>query len=173
MAWRAGEPAGRAIEPRNQLIHREADLVMARGRQHRARRVGEACAAPARSEDRCMWGSFSHGNREISGTARRSDPPGPLCESLGSTAAMYDPEKSDRPIVSEKRANKAGLRCLAAETVEKRGLAKGSQDQQTSRRTQRRRRLSHERFATRQAVTPPARHHLRQEPSAVVPPAGI
>lgn len=60
-----GEPAGRAIEPRNQIINREADLVMARGRQHCARRHGEERVAPARSENLCMWGSFSHGNREI------------------------------------------------------------------------------------------------------------
>ena len=43
---------------------------------------------------------------------------------------MNDPEKSDRPIVSEKQTNKAGLGCHAAETVEKRGLGKGSQNQQ-------------------------------------------
>ena len=32
-----GEPAGRAIEPRNQLFQ-EADLLMVRGRQHRIHR---------------------------------------------------------------------------------------------------------------------------------------
>ncbi len=101
-----GEPAGRAIEPRNRNIIREADLVMARGRQHRARRSGKACAAPARSENLCMWGRFSRGSREISGSTRRKDPAGPRCESLGSTTAMHDSEKSDRPIVSEKLANK-------------------------------------------------------------------
>ena len=53
-----GETTGRAIEPRNRVIIREADLRMARGRQHCARRPGEACVAPARSENLCMWGSF-------------------------------------------------------------------------------------------------------------------
>lgn len=144
-----GEPAGRAIEPRNLFIQREADLVMARGRRNCARRPGEARVAPARSENLCMWGSFSHGNRETSVSAGRGDPPGPRCESSGSTTAMDGAEESDRPIVSEKQANKAGLRYPAAEPVEKRGLAKGSQDQRTSRRTQRRGRLSHERFAAR------------------------
>lgn len=67
-----GEPAGRAIEPRNQIILREADHLMAGGRQHRARRQGEACPASARSENLCMWGSFSRGSREISGTTRRN-----------------------------------------------------------------------------------------------------
>ena len=86
---------------------------------------------------------------------------------------MNDAEKSDRPIVSKKRANKAGLRCHAAEPVEKRGLAKGSSNQQTSRRTQSRGRLQQERFTTRQTGNPDVRHHPRQEPSAVVPPAGI
>ena len=70
-----------------------------------------------------MWGRFSRGSREISGTASRKDPAGLRCESLGSTTAAYDPEKLDRPIVSEKPVNKSGLRCPAAEPVEKRGLA--------------------------------------------------
>ena len=33
-----GEPAGRAIEPRNRFIIREADLLMVWGRQHRTHR---------------------------------------------------------------------------------------------------------------------------------------
>jgi hypothetical protein len=67
-----GEPAGQAIEPRNLLILREADLVMVRGRPHRVRRIGEVRTAPARSENLCMWGRFSRGSREISGTASRN-----------------------------------------------------------------------------------------------------
>jgi hypothetical protein len=67
-----GEPAGRAIEPRNQVILREADLLMVRGRQHRLHRIGKVRTAPARSENLCMWGRFSRGSREISGTTRRS-----------------------------------------------------------------------------------------------------
>ena len=53
-----GDPAGRAIEPRNQLTLREADLEMAGGRQHRERCLGEARTAPAPSENLCMWGGF-------------------------------------------------------------------------------------------------------------------
>ncbi len=62
-----GEPAVRAIEPRNRIINREADLLMARGRQHSTCRQGKARRTPARSENQGMWGSFSHGSREISG----------------------------------------------------------------------------------------------------------
>jgi hypothetical protein len=60
-----GEPAGRAIEPRKQDIFREAELLMVRGRQHRVYRKGKVRPAPARSQNLCMWGSFSHGSREI------------------------------------------------------------------------------------------------------------
>ena len=67
-----GEPAGRAIEPRNQGLRREADLLMAGGRQHRERRQGKAQPAPARSENQGMWGSFSRGSREVSGSALRN-----------------------------------------------------------------------------------------------------
>ena len=119
-----GEPACRAIEPRNQVIFREADLLMVRGRQHHARRQGKVCMAPARSKNHGMWGRFSRGNREISGSTHRKDPLGPRCETLGCTTAMNDPEKSDRPIVSKKLTNKVELRCPAAELVEKRGLGK-------------------------------------------------
>lgn len=51
---------------------------------------------------------------------------------------MHDPEKSDRPIVPEKRANKA----QAAEPVEERGGAKGNTEQQSTDRTQSRRGVS-------------------------------
>ena len=67
-----GEPAGRAMEPRNVFILREADTLMASGRPHRARRQGEVRPAPARSKNLCMWGSFSRGSREISGSAHRN-----------------------------------------------------------------------------------------------------
>ena len=51
---------------------------------------------------------------------------------------MNEPEKSDNSVVSEKPANKVGLKCSAAELAEKRELAKGNPDQQTSDRTQHR-----------------------------------
>ena len=59
-----GETTGRVIEPRNQVILREADLLMVKGKQHRACRQDEAYPAPARSKNQGMWGSFSHGSRE-------------------------------------------------------------------------------------------------------------
>jgi hypothetical protein len=67
-----GEPAGRAIEPRNLFILREADTLMASGRPHRARRHGEARPAPARSENQGMWGRFSRGSREIPGLTQQN-----------------------------------------------------------------------------------------------------
>ena len=54
---------------------------------------------------------------------------------------MNEPEKSDNSIVSKKPANKVGRESSTAELVEKRGLAKGNPSQQTSDRTQSRKRL--------------------------------
>ena len=82
--------------------------------------------------------------------------------------------KSDRSIVPEKSANKAGGRKPAAEPMEGRERAEGKPQQQTRRRTQCRERLQHALARIRKAVeTPLGRHHLRQEPGAVIPPAGI
>ncbi len=67
-----GEPTGRAIEPRNQVILQGADLLMVKGRQHRARRQDEMCTAPARSKNQGMWRHYSRGSREISGSALRN-----------------------------------------------------------------------------------------------------
>ncbi len=39
-----GEAAGRAIEPRNRIIIREADTLMAGGRQHRASRYWQGAS---------------------------------------------------------------------------------------------------------------------------------
>ena len=39
-----GESAGRAVEPRNRIIIREADTLMAGGRQHRAHRFWRGAA---------------------------------------------------------------------------------------------------------------------------------
>ena len=65
---------------------------------------------------------------------------------------MNEPEKSDSSIVSKKPTNKVGLKSSAAELVEKRGLAKGNPDQQTSHRTQSRERLQQALERIRQAV---------------------
>ena len=61
-----------AEDSRHYLIFREADLLMVRGRQHRVRRQGKAYPAPARSKNQGMWGRFSRGSREISGSALRN-----------------------------------------------------------------------------------------------------
>ena len=60
-----GEPAGRAIEPRNKFILRGVDVLMACGRPYRAGRFSKPRPALARSENHGMQGSFTHGNREI------------------------------------------------------------------------------------------------------------
>jgi len=65
---------------------------------------------------------------------------------------MNGPGKSDRPIVPQRPANKAGGRPSAAESVEGRGLAKGNQLQQNGHRTQGRDRLSSALERIRQAA---------------------
>ena len=168
-----GEPAGRAIEPRNRVFQ-EADLLMVRGRQHRIhRRNGKGGSGSCAVAEPGHVGKLLTRKPGDLGFGLPDYPVGPRCESSGSTTVKNEPEKSDRPIVSKKPANKAGLRCPAAELVEKRGLAKGNPNPQTSRRTPSRERLQHELVRIRQSASPPARHDLRQEPSAVVPPAGI
>ena len=105
-----GEPAGRAIEPRNTVIDREADTLMTNGRPYRACRNGKARPAPARSENQGMWGSFLRGSREIPCLAQRRERLGPWRESSGSTTPTYGHGKSDRSILPRKSANKAGVR---------------------------------------------------------------
>jgi hypothetical protein len=83
---------------------------------------------------------------------------------------MNNHGKSDRPIVPEKLPNKGGG---APQPAEGRGRAKGNLAQQTRFRTQGRIDLQHALERIRRAATTPVRHYLRQEPSAVVPHAGI
>ena len=68
---------------------------------------------------------------------------------------MNEPEKSDNSIVSKKPANKVGRESSTAELVEKRGLAKGNPSQQTSDRTQSRKRLQRALARIRQGVNEP------------------
>ena len=68
---------------------------------------------------------------------------------------MNEPEKSDNSIVSKKPANKVGQRSPAAESAEKRGLAKGNPSQQTSHRTQSRKWLQRALARIRQGVNEP------------------
>lgn len=66
-----GERAGRVwsrerdAPPRERRLLRGADAVEEGGRPHRGRRYRETPRDPARSETPGMYGSTSHGNREI------------------------------------------------------------------------------------------------------------
>ena len=59
-----GARAGRAIEPRNDLI-RGADAVKAGGRQHHERRYRKPCVDPARSKNPCTHGISMRENRDL------------------------------------------------------------------------------------------------------------
>jgi hypothetical protein len=59
-----GAHAGRAIEPRNQLV-RGADAVFLCGRPHRRRRHRKSSADPARSKNLSMHGISMRENREV------------------------------------------------------------------------------------------------------------
>ena len=63
---RAGPVSSREIDapPQGGLL-RGADAVESSGRPRPGRRHGEALRVPARSETRRMYGSTSHGNREV------------------------------------------------------------------------------------------------------------
>ena len=91
---------------------------------------------------------------------------------------MHDSEKSDSAIVAEKPPNKTGL--PVAEAVEPRAGAKGNADQQSTHRTQSRKRvtqaLSRVRQAARHRKNPSSlarsalrRQHPRWEPDAGMP----
>jgi hypothetical protein len=82
---------------------------------------------------------------------------------------MNERGKSDSPIVPGKLPNKGRGALRFAEEVEGRGLAEGNLFQQPRFRTQSRTDLQNALRRIRQA----ARHYPRQEPSAVVPHAGI
>jgi hypothetical protein len=79
--------------------------------------------------------------------------------------------KSDSPVVPGKLPNKGSGAPQPAEEVEGRGLAKGNPSRQNRSRTQSWKDLKHELRRIRQAMS--ARQYPRQEPSAVVPLAGI
>jgi hypothetical protein len=87
------------------------------------------------------------------------------------TPVMHGCRESDRFIVPRKPSNK-GRPTGPAEKVEGRERAKGNVVQHTRGRTQSRV-LPVTRARPRTAGCVPARHDPRQEPGAVVPPAGI
>ena len=82
---------------------------------------------------------------------------------------MNEPRKSDSLVVPMKAPNKAGQ--PAAEAVEGRGLAKGNPPSKTrpglSAGTARPERWSE--YVRRPGRCAASRHHLRQEPDAVIP----
>ena len=95
---------------------------------------------------------------------------------------MNEHGKSDSPIVPKKLTNKVCGAPQSAELVEGRGLAKGNSDSQTRSRTQSRKDLYQEWIRIRQAAQkdknvlihlPAYAFDPRQEPSAVIPHAGI
>jgi hypothetical protein len=101
---------------------------------------------------------------------------------------MNEHGESDRVVVPEKPPNKeekagASPACESAEEVEERTLAKENLRQQNTHRTQCRervnralawiRRATEERGKPSISLSAARRHHPRQEPSAVVPHAGI
>ena len=102
-------------------------------------------------------------------------------EAQGRTPGMDEQEESDGLIVPRKRPNKDGTQ-RSAEVVEGRGPAEGNQSMQTTGRAQYRHKRCTGASAGRAPPqgplarrTAPAvrRDDLRQEPSAVVPHAGI
>ena len=75
---------------------------------------------------------------------------------------MHDSEKSDSAIVAVKPPNKAGL--PVAEAVEPRAGTKGSADQQSTHRTQSRKRVTQALSCVRQA----ARHRKKERFTALL-----
>ena len=75
---------------------------------------------------------------------------------------MHGPEKSDSAIVAVKPPNKAGL--PVAEVVEPRAGAKGNADQQSTHRTQSRKRVTQALSRVRQA----ARHRKKERFTALL-----
>jgi hypothetical protein len=100
---------------------------------------------------------------------------------------MNEREKSDSPVVPAKPPNKSGAAVTEAEVVEERGLAKGNTDSTTrsghsagldvssglDRVREVARRDKDARFSESLTECALQRHYSRQEPSAVVPHAGI
>ena len=100
---------------------------------------------------------------------------------------MHERGKSDSPVVPVKPPNKAMAEAIGAEVVEERGLAKGNTDSTTrsgrsagvdvssglDRVREVARRDKDARFSESLTECALQRHYSRQEPSAVVPHAGI
>ena len=86
---------------------------------------------------------------------------------------MNDGGKSDKSIVPRKPPNKGDGQPRPTEGVEGRDLAKGNPGEQTRFWTEGQVDLPHALERTRKAEPTHMRYDLRQEPSAVIPHAGI
>ena len=133
--------AGRAIEPRKDLV-RGADDLVSYGRRNAASRYRKWCCDPAWSKTPRTHTSLARRNREIPSPALGNGARVRAVNRL-STTAMHVGGKSDRPIVPEKSANNARDASGAAERMEERGLTKGNLFEQTRYRTPGRKRSDH------------------------------
>jgi RNA-directed DNA polymerase len=120
------------------------------GRQHSGRRSRLTVWGPAESKTPSMYGNTLRETWEVSCPPRGRWRGGAHREVCGRTPMMDGQEKSDRPIVPAKAANKAGR--PAAEPVEGRGLAKRNPRQSDTERTQGRERVNSALARVRQAA---------------------
>ena len=90
----------------------------------------------AESETLGMWGNSMRGNREALQTPTLDGSAGRSKKAEGRNVDMHVCGESDGLIVPTKRANKAGVDALAAESAEGRRVTKGNAPQAHSCRTQ-------------------------------------
>ena len=175
-----------AIEPRNHVMETfwGADAVGTCGRQYGQPRQGERLGDPTRSETPCMQENTSRGSREIPRLASECAPEVRPVNPKGARPWMYGRGKSDSFVVPEKPSNNDDGAPPPAERVEERRLAKRSQDQRPSTRTQSPGMRCNTSWTWHGGGLMPSgelhpsqststRYYLRQEPGAVVPLAGI
>jgi len=127
---------------------------------------------PARSETPSTIGGFLPGNREIPCLASGDGSEVRAVKPTGVRRAMHEHGKSDSCVVPMKSANETSGAPLAEEQMEGRRLANSNSLIATATRLSPGMRLQLAVERVRQ-VTRPVRHDWRQEPSAVVPLAGI
>jgi len=152
------------------------------GRPHKASRSGERRLDPAGSETQCVHGNNLHGNRENlwsdPGLASRVG----RWESNGSTPAPYGHGKSDRPIVPKKPRTRAvvrhRLRSVWREGAWPRENWRSPHAPDSVLASVRVPGRSPVTVCTRRCLASTSAYRagasdLRQEPSAVVPHAGI
>jgi RNA-directed DNA polymerase len=107
----------------------------------------------AESETLGMWGSSMRENREAPQTPALDGRAGRSKKAKSRNVDMHVCGESDGLIVPTKRANKAGVDALAAESAEGRRATKGNAPQAHSRRTQSRGCESQGLWRVRQAVS--------------------